>query len=96
MSRYTSDDILRVLNHSEWKRGLQIRDELVELKEDKVGKPNIQWLYDTLGKLKGEGYIEHREGTDKAILAQRDGYGYSEFRLTQDGMRVRIDITERD
>jgi len=103
MPRYVPEDILVVLNHVEWKRGLEILEDLERLKG--VGNsfwaqcfhtPSIGWLYFHLERLEQQKLITSRwqTGTDEETLARRGGRRVREFQLTSDGFRRKDEILE--
>ena len=103
MSRYTANDVLRVLNHTEWKRLAEILEGLIELKgignslwDRLFRRPSYMWLGDTLDSLVQEGLVEEREGTDPGVLERRSGRRYPEYKLTEDGIRLKDKALEKE
>jgi DNA-binding PadR family transcriptional regulator len=92
----TEKDVLDCLSHVEWKRGLQILDEIAAkwgVSKFSFRGPSLA-LYVTLRNLEEDGWIEHREAelTQEERESGDDGPA-REYRLTEGGVRERY---ERD
>jgi|GEM_PF-2838804 len=103
MPRYTTEDLIAVLNHIEWKTVLQMMDEMADNKglprrslRRLFGEPSIGWMHIQLEWLIEQELVEWREGTDKEKIKERRGRTYREYRLSPNGLRRKEEIIERN
>lgn len=83
------EKLFSVLSHTEWKRGLQLIDEIAA----KFGKrPSYGSVISAIERMIREGWVETKAGDDPAVLAQRGGNAYRVFRLTSGGIRRRHEL----
>lgn len=87
--------ILNILNHSEWKHGVQIHLELSGGKEDSL-RISIGAVYTTLDSLIAQGWVEDKfaKDPDHEEDQNRSGRLRRWFRLTSDGVRHRHEIEQ--
>jgi len=100
VAKLTRDDVLKTLNHLEWKSKIKVWEELTAplIEGEKRAYRHyfsLNFVDATLERLVEDGLAERRPGTDPVMLKRRKGVGYPEYKLTEDGIQQKIDATER-
>ncbi len=88
--RYTTEDLLLVLDHSEWKSNFKVYQDLIHLKgvgdsflDELLRKPSYWWVHSTLHKLLDAGKVERRDCTEEVQSRVESGNLY-DWRLNRE------------
>lgn len=84
--------LLRVLNHIEWQRTLELQQRI----KNEFGKaPSAAFILIELEQMQERGWVESKKGDDPEILKTRGGREYFLYRLTEGGIQHRRELGQK-
>lgn len=97
MARVTELEVYDALNHTEWHDAFRVRKEIASVRNVAPDSLPLHRFYPLLRSLETEGFTQSRENyEDTERVRRRGGRPVFEYRLTEDGIRKRVELHQKE